>query len=44
MSETALDPRKQLEQEYDYVDSKGKGWRLKKNESLDELKERAKQG
>jgi hypothetical protein len=27
--------------DYDYVDKNGKGWRLKKGESLEELKKRA---
>jgi hypothetical protein len=30
--------------EYDYVDQAGKGWRLKKGETLDALKIRAKGG
>jgi hypothetical protein len=30
--------------EYDFVDSKGLGWRLKKGETLDELKIRSKKG
>jgi hypothetical protein len=29
-------------EEYDWVDESGKGWRLKKNESLEDLKKRAK--
>lgn len=28
-------------EEYDYTDNHGRGWRLKKGESLEELKDRA---
>jgi hypothetical protein len=29
------------QEDYDYVDKSGKGWRLKKGESMDDLKLRA---
>jgi hypothetical protein len=33
---------KMKKDEYDWVDESGKGWRLKNNESLEDLKKRAK--
>lgn len=32
---------KKDKEEYDYTDNQGKGWRLKKGESLEDLKKRA---
>jgi hypothetical protein len=29
-------------EDYDYIDNSGKGWRLKKGESIEDLKKRAK--